>query len=117
MKTPDRVAVLALPALLLSQGIANASAKDSEALAACTDAIANFFEVQQGAEPATQIDAGAFGKDRRLGKLTVFELDAFDANTQNVVGRFSCTVNRYAKVRQLRTLPLTAPNAAERGRS
>lgn len=117
MKTQDRVVFFALPTLLLGQGIANASANDSEALAACSEAIADHFEVQQGAKPVTQIDASDLGGDHRLGDFTVFEMDAVDATTKNVVGRFSCVVNRYAKVRQLRTLPLTSTDAAQRGRS
>lgn len=116
MKTLDRVAVLAIPVLLLSQGIAGAAATDSAAVAACTDAIADYFEDRQGTEPRLQIEPSGMEKNRRLDHLNVFELDAFDPATRNVVGRFTCTVNARAKVKALRTLPLTAPDAVRRAR-
>lgn len=116
MKTPNRIAVLALPVLMLGQGIAIATAKDSAAVAACTGAIADYFEGRQGIAPTVQIDTSATGQDRRLDKINVFELDAFDPATRNVVGRFSCTVNQRAIVRRLVALPLTAPDAMQRRR-
>lgn len=112
----DRVAVLALPVLFLSQGIASAAATDNVAVAACADAIADYFEDRQGAELAIQIDSRAVGRNRRLDNLNIFEMDAFDPATRSIVGRFTCTVNARAKVKDLRTLPLTAPNAVRRAR-
>ena len=114
MKTPNRVTVLALPALILGQGIAGAASKDSAAVAACTGAIADYFEGRQGIAPMVQIDSSAMGQDHRLDKINVFELDALDPATRNVVGRFTCTVNERAIVRRLVTLPLTAPDAMQR---
>ena len=108
---------LALPALLLSHGIAGAAATSSDAVEACADAIAAFIEGKQGLEPRTEIDESRINGRRRLSSLTVFEMDAYDSSKENVVGRFTCTVNNHAEVRKLVTLPLSAPDAAHRGRS
>jgi len=116
MRNLDRVAILVLPVLFFSQGKASAAETSHAAVAACTDAIADYFEDRQGAKPAVQIDTSAMDRDRRLDVLNIFELDAFDPATRNVVGRFTCSVDRRAKVRRLITLPLTAPDAVQRRR-
>ena len=116
MKIMTSVTALAVPALLLSQGFANAAATNSKAIDACAGAIAEYFEGQHGKEPDTQVDTSRVRLSDRLSGLTTFEMDAFDSSTQSVVGRFTCMVSGSAKVRKLVTLPLSAPDANERGR-
>ena len=117
MKTIHRVTALALPALLLSHGIASAAATSSDAVEACAGAIAAYIEGKQGLVPTTQVDNSRIDARRRLSRLTVFEMDAYDSSKEDVVGRFTCTVNNHAEVKKLVTLPLSAPDAAHRGRS
>ena len=117
MKTINRATAIALPALLLSQGVASAAATSSDAVEACTSAIAAYIEGKQGLVPTTQIDESRFNGRRRLSRLTVFEMDAYDSSKENVVGRFTCTVNNHAEVKKLVTLPLSAPDAVFRGQS
>jgi hypothetical protein len=116
MKTITRVALIGLPALLLSQGPANAAATNARAVEACAAKIETYFEDKQTADLNLKIEQSALDRNRRLARLTVFELDAFNASDQSVVGRFSCTVNNRAKVIDLVALPLAQPDAEIRGR-
>ena len=116
MKASKTLTALALPALILGNGLASAKT-NSQAIEACAGAIARHIETTQGQVPRTRIAQEAAGMNLRLNAAAVFELDAFDPGSNEVVGRFSCLVNERAKVRRLVTLPLDAPDAEDRGRS
>ena len=116
MKMIHPITAIALPALLIGHGIANAAATNGAAVEACAGAIAVYIEDRQGVEPGLQVDQSGVASRGRLSRLTAFEMDAYDASSENVVGRFTCFVNRRAQVRKLVPLPLTAPDAEERGR-
>ena len=117
MKTINRVALLGLPALLLSHGMVSAAATSAKAVEACAAAIETYFEEKQTTSLKLELDQSAIDQDRRLERLTVFELDAFNAVDRSVVGRFTCTVNNRARVTNLVPLPLGRPDAESRGRS
>lgn len=108
--------VFVLPVLLLSSVVANA-ATDLDAVEACSDAIATTFANKQDAAVKVRIDQAMVDAKHRLGRLTKFHLDVFEASTTSVVGRFDCTVNRGAKIRSLVSLSIDAPSAEERSRS
>ena len=114
MNSMRRVAVLGLPVLLFNSAIANA-ATDGDAVEACADAITTFIEQRQGVEPDLQLDQTRIERGQRLNSPAIFELDAIDASTNDIVGKFTCLVNKRAKVRKLVTLPLDAPDAFGRG--
>ena len=116
MKMDNRAAVIGLSALILGAGVANAAKTDGAAVDACSDAIATYIEERQGVAPELKVDQSGIDQGRRLARYTVFELDAYDASTRNVVGRFTCMVNGRAEVKKLVTLPLDTADAARRSR-
>ena len=117
MKTTNRVALLGLPALLLSHGMVSAAATNAKAVEACAAAIETYFESKQTSSLNLKLDQGSIDQARRLGRVTVFEMDAFNTADRSVVGRFTCTVNNRARVTNLVPLPLAEPDAEIRSRS
>ncbi|MBT8079573.1 MAG: hypothetical protein KJO31_13430 [Gammaproteobacteria bacterium] len=115
MKKSTYNALVAAPLLLLGSGFA-AAMTDADAVRACSSAIAASIEEVQGVEPGVQVDDSQFKSTRRLVRMTKFELDVIDASSKDVVGKYSCVVDRRAKVRTLRTLSEDAPEAVVRAR-
>jgi hypothetical protein len=101
--------------LLLSSAAANA-ATDLDAVRACSDAIATSIAENQGETVKVRIDQTYIDTKRSLGQFTLFNIDVMDSATDEVIGRFDCTVSRRANVRSLQVLPLDAPPAARRSR-
>lgn len=108
--------IIALPLLMLSAITANA-ATEHEAVQACSEAMKVSVEKKVGAEVKLTVDSSGTDPGQRLSPSTLFHLDAVDAATDTVVGRYECVVSRGAKVRRLIALSLNAPDAKARARS
>lgn len=117
MRNGIRVTAVAVPVLSLCSAMADA-ATDLDAVQACSEAIATTIEERQGAEVGLRIDdSGINPRERLVGRVTVFDVNAIDVSTDKVIGRFSCRVDRRAQVTRLRTLKLAVPVAERRGRT
>lgn len=116
MKITSRAVAIALPALLLSSALANATT-DREAVQACSEAIVTTIEKKQQAEVRLRIDESGIDPGEKLDRRTVFAIDALEPSTGKLIGKFSCLVDRSAQVRQLRTLRLHVPGARRGSRS
>lgn len=98
-------------ALALSVSPFSASAYTAEkALNACAAALT---AEMSGAELAYSIDENSYSNTRLKG-IETFHLDARDPDSDEVVARADCVVDRRANVKQLKTLPLDAEDAKER---
>lgn len=113
MKFRELIAIATIPVVMLASGIASA-ATDGEAVRACSTAIAAAIEKKQGIEPGLKVDQSNVSTRRRLTGYTAFELDARDSSSNDVIGRYTCVVNRRAEVRRLTTLSLNGPSAEQR---
>ena len=114
MKYVNPVTALGLLAMLLNPDSVNAAGTNNDAIEACAGAIAAYIEDRQGTEPGLRVDTSQITGRNRLDRFTKFEMDAFDASSRSVVGRFTCVVDGRGKVKRLVTLPLGAPDASER---
>lgn len=117
MKVKNWAAFAALPVMLL--GIADADAgTDRDAVQACSQAIAATIEEKQGAGFRLRVDESGIDPSKALvSRITTFDVDALDASTKEVIGRFRCNVNRSAEVTRLRTLALDVRAAKREDRS
>ena len=114
MKYVNPVTALGLLAMLLNPGSLNAAGTNNDAIEACAGAIAAYIEDSQGAQPSLRVDTSLITERDRLDPITKFEMDAIDASSRSIVGRFTCVVDGRGKVKRLVTLPLGAPDASER---
>ena len=106
MKVKDLAALAALPVLVLSTANADAGT-DRDAVQACSQAVVATIEERQGAGVGLRIDESGIDPSKELvNRITMFDIDALDASTEKVIGRFRCHVNRDAEVMRLRTLAL-----------
>ena len=115
MKSSVYKALIVAPVLILGSGFALAKT-DADAVQACTNAIAASIEERQGLEPGVSLDNSQIASKRRLVGITKFELDVLDASSKNVVGKYTCVVDRRANVRRLSALSDDAPDATRRAR-
>lgn len=106
--------LLVVLALTLNGTLASA-ATDRDAVAACSEAIAEMFERKQGADVRARIGEHVIDLGRRLTAVTLFHVEAVNPATDAVIGKFDCVVNRQAKVRSLRTMPLVEQMAEDHG--
>ena len=89
------------------------SATASAGLEACADAMMD--EISGTAEkPAYKVRNLKKEKRDRLSGDEVFYLDAMTKESEKVIGRFDCVVNRRAEVIELTRLPLDAKAAHKR---
>ena len=100
-------------ALSLAPLSANATTHN-EALEACASALAVEISGKTGIETAYRIDEDLPASGRRLGSVEMFHLDARDPESQEVVARADCWVNRSAMVKRLVPVPLDAKDAEKR---
>jgi hypothetical protein len=56
-------------------------------------------------------------RSRRMGRVELFHLDARDPESQEVVARADCWVNRSAEVQRLLPVPIEAEDAEKRAAS
>ena len=89
----------------------------NEALEACASALAGEISGKTGIETAYRIDEELPASGRRLGRMEMFHLDARDPESQEVVARADCWVNRSAKVQRLLPVPIEAEDAEKRAAS
>ena len=114
MKVTKWAALVALPVLLFNTAIANAGT-DRDAVQACSQAIAKTIEERQGVGVGLRVDESGIRPSRELvSRITMFDIDALDASTEEVIGRFRCHVNRSAEVTRLRTITLDVRAAGRR---
>jgi hypothetical protein len=117
MKIYKQPVLHSLAVLLMSSGVANAAADSEQAVQACAAEIETFLEAQRQVDDLNlNLDQSGIDNLVPLNRVNVFELDAFDPDSGNVIGRFTCTVNRRAKVTMLAPLPLSERDAKFRGR-
>ncbi len=117
MKVKDLAALAALPVAVLSIADANAGT-DRDAIQACSQAIVATIEERQGAGVGLLVDESGIDPSKELvSQTTMFDIDALDASTDKVIGRFRCHVNRSAEVTRLRTLALDIRAAKREDRS
>lgn len=115
MKLEIRESALLLPVLLLSAASATADSQ-GDALQACSVAVAGSMAEAQGLEPKVSLDTSGIRSGWPLSSKTLFHLDVHDPDTEEVVGRYDCFVDKRGRVERLRPLPLTAPSARQRVR-
>jgi hypothetical protein len=105
-------------ALVLSLAPLSANAvTHNEALEACASALAGEISGKTGIETAYRIDEELPASGRRLGRMEMFHLDARDPESQEVVARADCWVNRSAEVQRLLPVPIEAEDAEKRAAS
>ena len=95
--------------------VASQAATGKDAMEACSRAFVEYMEESRGTRIKLEIGNLDSASDRRLRTLLIYHLDARSSDSEQVVARADCTVNRHARVKNLRSLPLTAKNADERG--
>ena len=115
MKVAKLVIALGLPVIALNAPLAEART-ERNAVRACSNAIVETFQKQQDVELGLNVDESGIKPLNRLNRFTTFELDAIDSNTRNIIGKFTCTVDRSAQVKRLVTLPMSAKKATQRSR-
>jgi len=99
---------------VLSLPIASQAATDKDAMEACSQALVEHIEETRGTVVKLKIANLDAARSMRLDGSLIYHLDARVTDSNEVVARADCVVNRYARVKDLRTLPLTAKNADER---
>ncbi|MBT8098230.1 MAG: hypothetical protein KJO82_00700 [Gammaproteobacteria bacterium] len=107
---------VAILCVLASGPVAAKSATEVDAIRACGEAIAAKIEGKQGAALKLNVDESQVSAKRRLDNRTMFYMDIFDPATNDLVGKYDCIVDRRAKIRALRELPVEAAVAAVRSR-
>ena len=81
---------------------------------ACADALVSKLSTDTGTTLNFQLAAGSESSKVKLNFRETYHLDARDPNTQKIIARADCVVDRKAKVRQLVSIPLSADDAAAR---
>jgi len=99
---------------MLSLPIASQAATAKEAMEACSQAFADNIEESRGTTVKMKIENLDDVARMRLRGYSIYHLDAREADSNEVVARADCVVNRYARVTDFRTLPLSAKDADER---
>lgn len=94
--------------------LASEAATRTAGLNACADALVNKLSVENGAPLGFQLGADSEQSNAQMSNRELYQLDVRDPNTQEVVARAQCVVDRQARVRQLVSVPLSADDAAER---
>jgi len=96
----------------------NSEAATREAgLNACADALVTKISDDYGTDLGFHLDSESEISKIQLGNREVYHLDVRDPNTDKVVARAECIVDRKAHVRELVSVPLSADEAAVRARS
>ena len=116
MNKPNMKTIGCTLALSLVPFSANA-VTESKALEACANALASDISGNTGIETAYRMDEDFPASSRRLGEVQLFHLDARDPDSQEVVARADCWVNRSAKVKRLLPVPVEAEDAEKRAAS
>ena len=83
-------------------------------LDACAQAMIADLAAEQGAPMVYNMDPSTRTMKGALKRREVIHLDAKDPESDEVVARVDCVVNRKAEVKQLIRVPLEAPNARDR---
>ena len=116
MNKPNMKTIGCALALSLAPFSANA-VTESQALEACADALAGQISGTTGIETAYRLDQDLPASSRRMDEVEMFHLDARDPESQEVVARADCWVNKRAKVKRLVPVPIDAEDAEKRAAS
>ena len=86
-------------------------------LEACVDAMVDTLAENQGSPMVYSLNPESTSGPSRLDRRAVFHLDAMSPDTDEVVARMDCVVNRKAEVTQLLVVPLDEEDARIRATS
>jgi hypothetical protein len=86
-------------------------AASKKALEACATSWVARLAEDQGAPMVFNLDPESDVRGRSLSRREVIHLDATDPVSRQVVARVDCVVDGRARVRELITVPLDAPDA------
>ena len=81
---------------------------------ACADALVNKLSVANGAPLGFQLGNEQENSGMRMSQRETYHLDVTDPNTQEIVARADCVVDRNARVRRLVSVPLNSDDARSR---
>ena len=90
------------------------AATEAKALQRCVRALTEELNEKNGAPVKVIIDEASSNSTRKLLETSVFHMDAADAESGAVVARIDCVVDKTARVRYIRELPLQAASVADR---
>ena len=82
-------------------------------LEACADALASKLSAANGTSIDYEVDPASEGFDRRLQSLELFSLYARDPDSNKLVSRMDCVVNRTGRVMRLIDMPLEAEDSSK----
>lgn len=80
-------------------------------LEACAEAMVGSLAESQGSAMVFNLDSESKGGKRKLVNRDIFHLDARDPESDKVVARTDCVVNKRAEVIRLTVVPLDGPDA------
>lgn len=83
-------------------------------LNACADAMVSKLSTENGAPLGFRLGPDSEKSNAHMSFREIYHLDVRDPNTQEVVARADCVVDRKANVRQLVSVPLGADDASKR---
>ena len=114
MKHTKHLLATSLIAICASLPVMAAKIDTDTSLAICAEALVNDMAADQNEKMSYKLDPKSKGFSGTIKRTETIYLDAKTPESQEVIARYNCVINRDAEVEELIELPIDAPSAEYR---